>query len=150
LDFLRIVDGSKDGCVQSADCQPPATGLWLNRFEPDDHRVAVDMPPSSVLSRWYSRWELKLRVPSSSRKCTRLVLKRGRYIHLPRASHSLSAGLSFTSMGFHAKAARWHARAGLPPARCEPGLNAVLLRGLKVRAANASGLDELVVCKILV
>jgi hypothetical protein len=42
-------------CVQSADRQPPATDLWLNRFEPDDHRVAVDRPPSSVLSRLHSR-----------------------------------------------------------------------------------------------
>jgi hypothetical protein len=109
-------------CVQSADYQPPATDLWLNRCEPEDHRVAVDRPPSLVLSRWYSRWVLKLRVPSSSHRCARLVLLCGRYIHLPRVFHRLSAGLSLTSMGFHARDARWHARAGLPPARCEPGL----------------------------
>jgi hypothetical protein len=54
------------GCVQSAGCQPPATDLWLNRFEPDAHRVVVDRPPSPVRSRWYSRWVLKRLVPSSS------------------------------------------------------------------------------------
>jgi hypothetical protein len=90
-------------CVQSAGCQPPATDLWLNRFEPDGHRIVVDRTPPSMLSRWHSRWVLKRRVPPSTRRCACLVLLRGRYIHLPRASHSLSAGLSFTSMGFHAK-----------------------------------------------
>jgi hypothetical protein len=130
-------------CVQSADRQPPATDLWLNRFEPDDHRVAVDRPPSPVLSRWYSRWVLKLRVPSSSHRCARLVLLYGRYIHLPRASHSLSAGLSFTSMGFHARDARWHARAGLPPARCEPGL-----RGQRSQACAERSLPCSVVSQV--
>ena len=38
------------------------------------------------------------RVPTGG---ARLVLLCSRYIHLPRASHRLSAGLSFTSMGFH-------------------------------------------------